>query len=320
MKFFLTALGAAALGWPVALAAAGTEAEAPAPAQVDASPVQAGSAGSPGSATGFSAAPQAVLISGEFAEHSQRELVWRGLAALYPEKVLTAPPVTFTGHSPAPPLQAELPRGVTYLRLYDPALAVEALEAVKNPQKLILDLRYCATPAPASFVTLVEELGQQHPLIVLVNGRTAGQLEVQLADLQAAKKILTVGTPTAGQTGTYAPVPGLDGFYVLKEETLTADGNSLLGKGLTPSVAVETTPQADYLAYNLVERGTAVTAVLQMQAAAPPAPVPPLDEDATGANEEKSPAPATDRPLDAILQRGLDVIVALQVMGLLPPS
>jgi hypothetical protein len=313
MRFLLTALGAAALGWPGALAATGTEATASAPAQMLA-------ASSPGSTTDFSVAAQAVQIPGEFAEHSQRELVWRGLASLYPEKVLTAPPVVFTGHSPAPPLEAELPRGVTYLRLYDPALAVEALEAVQNPQKLILDLRYCATPAPASFVTLVEELGQTHPLIVLVNRRTAGQLEVQLADLQAAKKILTVGTPTAGQTGQYMPIPGLEGFYVLTEETLTADGNSLLGKGLTPSVAVDTTPQADYLAYNLVERGTSVAAVLQMQVAAPTAPATTPNDAATGVNEQKSSATTADLPLDATLQRGIDVIVALQVMGLLPPS
>jgi hypothetical protein len=307
MRLLLTVLGAAALGWPGTISAAEAEATASAP-------VQAVTTDSPVPVV------EAVQIPEEFFEHSQRELVWRGLASLYPEKVLTAPPVEFTGHSPALPLLTQLPRGVSYLRVYDPGLAVSVLKAVPPPKNLIIDLRYCATPAPEEFIWLVGQLGQDSPLIVLVNGRTAGQLEVQLADLQAAKKILTVGTPTAGQTGTYVPVPGLDGFYVLEEEALTADGNSLLGKGLTPSVSVETTPQADYLAYNLVERGTSVTAVLQMQAAAPTAPATTLDDDATEAKKEQSPAATADLPLDATLQRGLDVIVALQVMGLLPPS
>ncbi len=299
MSLLLTALGAAALCLPgisTATQPAGTGAREAETLSLSRAPeAVAGSSAS-------------VFVIDELAGHSEQELIWRGLASLYPAKVLTAPPPTFTGHSPAPPLEADLPRGVTYLRIYDPAQAVNELEAVENPQKLILDLRFCATPAPLSLLTLMEELGADQPLIVLVNARTAGQLEVQLANLQADKKILTVGTPTAGQTGTYMPIPGLDGFYVLTSELLTADGQSLLGQGLTPSVTVETDPQTDYLAYHLVERGTPVEAVLQMQLHAPPE-----------TDGEAAPA-AEDTPMDAILQRGVDVIVALQVMGLLPPS
>lgn len=310
MKLLLTALGALALSLTGVVAAPAAESGASASGTPQAVTTAAATETADSSASGSEAGlPSAEsLMAEELAAHSQQELVWHGLAALYPEKVLTVPPPELPGHSPAPPLKADLPRGVSYLRIYDPSLGLAMLDTVKDPQKLILDLRFCSTPAPKKFLNRLDKLGEERPVIVLVNRRTAGEIEIQLADLQAKKKILTVGTPTAGQTGTYIPVPGMMHFYVLESEMLTADGQSLLGKGLTPSVAVEADPQADYLAYHLVERGTAVESVLQMQFA---------PRNGSGAETpEKDPATT----IDAVLQRGMDVIVALQVMGLLPPS
>ncbi len=243
----------------------------------------------------------------EFSQHSELELKWRGLASLYPGMVLTETPPAFTPHTPREPLVAELPDGVTYLRVYDLPLAMPALEEHAGKTRLVLDLRYQQSQEPEAFTALIENTRPKHPLIVLVNHRTAGKLEVALENLQSEGKILAVGVPTAGETGSYRPVPGLDGFYVIDTQHLSHTGKSLLGTGFTPRIVVDTAPEEDYLGYQLVERGTPVEQVLQIE----------YEAEVTEDGEE----PEDDtEPADPILQRALDVIVALQVLGKLPPS
>ncbi|MEM8549968.1 MAG: hypothetical protein AAGF10_04195 [Verrucomicrobiota bacterium] len=255
----------------------------------------------------FAATFSAGELPPEFSQHSDEELKWRGLATLYPGKVLTEPPASFAPHSPREPLEVKLPYEVTYLRIYDLPLAMEAIEAVAGQNKLVLDLRYLHSEQPEALAKLLRQMRGDFPAMILVNHRTSGELEIALADLQAAEKVLTIGTHTAGQTGTYRPVPELDGFFVLEDESLTAEGESLLGTGLTPRISVTVAPKDDFRAYELVERGTSVEAVLGMD----------LSDDSANSSEAED---TEEVPADAILQRALDVIVALQVLGKLPPS
>lgn len=245
----------------------------------------------------------------EFSQHSDAELKWRGLSTLYPDKVVIGQPPSFTPHSPREPLKAELPNDVTYLRVYDLTLAMDALTEIASERKLVLDLRYLGGNVPGGFATTLEKARVDNPAIVLVNHRTAGPVEVTLADLQADNRVLLVGMPTAGQTGKYRAVNGVDNVYLLENEDIPKTGESLLGKGLSPNIAVEIEPEDDYRAYHLVERGTPIERVLDID----------FEVEVNGPAESDV-VETSAMPADASLQRALDVIVALQVLGKLPPS
>jgi len=235
----------------------------------------------------------------------------------------------------------ELPRGITYLRIYDLQSGLPKMTESTRSPALIWDFRYLAGNYPQSreLLEVMAEPGAAQlpslqtvgnfktpqgdppeeanepaqarrpgqPVIVLVNQRTRGPVEAALDALQATGSILTVGTRTAGMTGSYQAAPCTQGFWVIDGEILAAEGASLLGRGLTPEIAVAVTPEADFVGYQLLETGYATADILKLE----------LPSTETGAepNEE-----GTLRPSDPILQRAVEIVIALQVLGKLPTS
>jgi hypothetical protein len=181
-------------------------------------------------------------------------------------------------------------------------------------------------PAPAN-------ADRPAPLVlVLVNGQTAGALEAWLEAFQEKESVLAVGTLTAGQPGTYHTTPGHTDYYLLDGE-LQPDSGSIAGTGLKPRFEVEVTPEQNKLAYDRVESGTDVLAMLRRDRvttaanAIAPAPAP-----ANGtATPSTIPAATPAAPItpavapaeevgDPVLQRAVDVVAALQVLGRVPSS
>ncbi len=258
-------------------------------------------------------------------------IFWVGLASLYPGRVLLAPPPSAYRPETIEPLQASLPRGISYIRVYDLDAAIPALREAIEATALIVDLRYVHAdyPESAAFASLwgagsgslVERIRsapdsstqteyeatpqtRAYPFIALVNHRTAGALEAFLDAMQREGWCMTVGTPTAGMTGNYKQLPDAVHFWLIDAEWRARSGTSLLGTGLQPEVGVEVSPDDDYLAYQRALRGIAVEHTLQHPS--------PADRDHVENSGGHTP--------DPILQRAYEIIAALQILGKLPPS
>jgi hypothetical protein len=281
------------------------------------------------------------------------EVQLAGLAELYPGGVLhKAPQDLQVANLGRLPKSVELPRNVFYVRVYDLKVSKTQLaDALTNNPMVIVDFRYVYAEAPDAeefaddlakaglTCSPVHGLGTMHepadlpaptsadkpaPLVlVLVNGQTAGPLEAWLAAFQETESVLAVGTATAGQPGTYHPAPDHPDYYVIDGELLPESG-SVLGTGLQPRFIVEVTPEQNKLAYDRVESGaTDVPAMLRRDrvttAAAAIAPAPAAGTAPPGAAPAASIVPATIEEVgDPVLQRAVDVVAALQVLGRVP--
>lgn len=268
----------------------------------------------------------------------------QGLMSVYPGRILDKAPEKESTNSTREPLVEELPRGITYLRVYDIASSREALNASSGLEALIIDLRYVSgtlgdaqallmhfqdgadlhelqripKQAPTTddpemaMRSTVEKYEPFSPLtkpIVLFNHRTRGAIESALEALLREGRIMTVGTQTAGNTGSFKPMPGAKGFWVIESEVKATDGPSLLGVGLEPEVAVDVTPEQDFTGYQLLETGYSAEAILRAQ-------LPSLSGDE--AQEEDEANEENKRAVDPILQRAVEVVIALQILGKLP--
>ncbi|HTB63200.1 MAG TPA: hypothetical protein VK737_06390 [Opitutales bacterium] len=296
-------------------------------------------------------------------QHDATEIQLAGLAELYPGRILHQAPITLrTGSVGLPPFEQSLPRGVTYLRVYDLAVSEAKLtETLTNPL-VIIDLRYVTADAPTAeaFADTLAKTGldsapvhglgevkdpadlppptsadKAPPLVlVLVNKQTSGPLEAWLAAFQAKQSVLAVGTTTAGQPGSYFPSTNHTDFFIISGE-LVPDSGSVVGSGLKPQFSVEVTPEQDYLAYQKAESNRDVSALLRQYRtlAATPAPAP-VTASGTVAQTASPALPATTAPAttpaaasvsttseevgDLVLQRAVDVVAALQVLGRAP--
>ncbi len=291
------------------------------------------------------------------------EIELAGLAALYPGGVLHQPPQKLQDANLGRlPKSVELPRNalnINYVRVYDLHVSKKQLEdALAANTMLIIDFRYVYAEA-ADAEDFADDLakaglasvplrgvGTIHnpadlpmpanpdrppPLVlVLVNGQTAGTLEAWLEAFQEKESVLAVGTPTAGQPGTYHTAPGHTDYYILDgelepDQEISPDSVSVLGTGLKPRFAVEVTPEQNKRAYALVENGTDVLAMLRRDhvtaaaAALAPAPTNSTSIPATQAAPATS-ATTTEDVGDPVLQRAVDVVAALQVLGRVPSS
>jgi carboxyl-terminal processing protease len=84
---------------------------------------------------------------------------------------------------------------------------------------------------------------EPRPMAVLIDGDTASASEIVAAALQQNDIATLVGTKTFGK-GTFQEVIELDGGAALDltvGEYLTADGSSILNKGVTPNLRVADT-------------------------------------------------------------------------------
>lgn len=276
----------------------------------------------------------------ELSKEAPEQIFLEGMVALYPGRVLNEAPENSINKSSRNPLIESLPRGITYIRVYDIEKARQTLiENIKNPA-LIWDFRFLEgdyadalmllqlfpeIPDPNQLITTkgkytISEIDQvqanghqsdtirDHPVLILINQKTRGAIEAAIEALQGDEKVMTVGTESAGATGSYKPVPGVKGFWVIEGEVQPNNGVSLLGIGVQPTVPVHVTPGEDFTGYQLIESGSSASTLLRTE-------LPNLDE---GLDEHSSDDNNGLRPVDRILQRAVDIIIALQVLGKLP--
>lgn len=277
-------------------------------------------------------------------QQNPERVFFEGLVTLYPGRVLNHSPEILRPAAKREPLVEILPRGIRYVRVYDLEQSLQILAESTDSPALIWDFRYLYAPyaVSKSLLTMMAPIGFEppaklqkvghfsdghsrtsgpgpgpiepdgatrvnYPAIVLVNAQTRGPVEAALDALQRNQAIMTIGTHTAGLTGSYKPAPHVEGFWVIQGEVRASGGPSLLGAGLSPEVSVNVSPEADFVGYQLLETGYDAADVLKIE-------LPDVD---TGADDE---AEEALRPGDPVMQRAVEIIIALQVLGKLPPE
>jgi hypothetical protein len=283
------------------------------------------------------------------------EIELAGLSVLYPGRVLREAPLTGdVGNEGRAPQVWELGRGdqphwVTLVRIYDLGTAGPKLGELLTRANVILDLRYVSGNATdaESFAGILSKAGlasvpmqaagaltapadlphgtvaEAHPLtappiLVLTNGKTAGPIEAWLAAFQAKESLLAVGTPTAGQPGVYKAADATSPYYVLAGE-LQPGARSIAGTGLQPRFPVEVMPEQNFRAYTDVEHGTEPATLLRRDTLTTQAQIAPPGNAAPTANVANSQS-AKEESGDPVLQRAVDIVAALQLLGRMPAS
>lgn len=282
----------------------------------------------------------------QLAGQSAEEVRLAGVAALCPGRLLRAAP-----GSPAPVVPelrktrtAELPRGGAYLRLY--SLDAATVRAYQGRSAMVVDCRYLVTSSRdvAGVAALAEALtggagapcavrgdyppmaaaaatpemaaaAGRFPVLVLVNGRTAGPLEAALAALQHSGAVTLVGSKTAGETGVFAPLAGHSGWWALTGEILPAGGSSLVGLGVAPKFPVKVSPEEEFPAWQVIERGAALAQVLPREAVGKTESGKATAAESGGNGAGKTLAEKGAELVDPVLSRAQDVLVALRVLG-----
>ncbi|BET67978.1 hypothetical protein ASA1KI_28960 [Opitutales bacterium ASA1] len=173
-------------------------------------------------------------------------------------------------------------------------------------------------------------------VIALVNRATAGPFEAVLYALQQNGDVLLVGEPTRGATGLFARLTVHPRWQIVRTDVRPSQERSLLGTGAMPALHVEVDPADDEESYRALDAGTAVGALLDSvvektrfdearllsqhdqgitrssRTVSPPRP-----------REAVSPPPSEATPtvpVDRILQRAVNAVVALQALGRLGDS
>lgn len=275
----------------------------------------------------------------ELESHSDELIRLKGLAELYPGTILFEEPklATRSQRQEAARIE-ELPREITYVRIYRLDEAITALKKVINHPALILDMRYLQTDSSGialanllssegnvASVTAVGEVTievkgaasdankpsapRSYPAIVLCNRETAGPFEAILHSLQSNHCIIAVGEATAGRTGYYRASE--HGTWVISGEVRPTTETSILATGFVPRIEIDATPHSNYISYHLYEAGTSLTRLLRDDTKQ-------LEHSATDKNKLDKSA-ETFEP-DVVLQRGVDIVAALQVLQQLPEN
>ncbi len=260
--------------------------------------------------------------------HSDEAIRLHGLAQLYPGRVLfEAPQLTSTTESRVATRVEDLPREIKYIRLYRLDEAQSVLEAFQAHHALILDFRFLKSKQTAIHLfdafattgwtqglttvgTVPEGLIQTKlnnsytlrdtPVIVLCNRETAGPFEAVLHRLQQNGSIIAVGESTTGHTGFYEKTE--PNAWILNGEIRPDRDTSLVGSGFQPRIQIAINAEQNYLTYHLYEAGTDITLLLRQ-------------ENQNKAHSDES-LDDKNAPIetDQILQRGVDIIAALQTL------
>ncbi|MEN8662615.1 MAG: hypothetical protein ACN4GF_03715 [Lentimonas sp.] len=276
----------------------------------------------------------------ELDAHSDELIRLKGLAELYPGTILfEEPKLAIRSQREEAASIEELPREITYVRIYRLEEAITALKEVVNHPALILDMRYLqsdrsgialanllnrenntATLTAVGQITIEvkgtakdpEDASSQrsYPAIVLCNRETAGPFEAILHSLQSQGCILAVGEATSGRTGYYQASD--HGAWIIEGEVRPTPELSILETGFVPRIEIDATPESNYISYYLYEAGTSITRLLRDDTKQS---VTPKDDEAK-TNKETA---ETFEP-DAVLQRGVDIVAALQVLQQLPEN
>jgi hypothetical protein len=260
-------------------------------------------------------------------DYNDEEIRLHGLAALFPDRVLFEQPQLETRSESRVATRVEdLPRGIKYIRLYRLDEAKSVLAEFQTQSALILDLRFLksndtavdilgsfatakqaktlttvgAVPADLSTSGETSTTVRDSPVVVLCNRETAGPFEAVLHQLQAAGAIIAVGQSTAGRTGFYSKASA--NAWILSGEIRPDSHTSLVGVGFQPRIRLESDAKENYLSYHLYEAGTDILQLLRNENSS--------STDSDQASEADSDIIEPDR----ILQRGVDIIAALQIL------
>ncbi len=228
---------------------------------------------------------------------SRRFLPWRvGVFVLV--SLLSAAPST------ARPLREDLGKGLVYYRLH--ALPADLPPATVKPGPMVLDLRFASLTEAEG--TAVEAWLRFHatpttPLLVLVNSFTAEKLAALLAANEGVPGLLTIGLPPPG---------------------------------FTPDIVVRTSAAADRRAYDALEHGGSLPALITENVDKPREDEAAIirersssadnnDEDDSDELDRPAAEPATVKPrpppvIDYTLQRAVQVDRALRALKRLPSS
>jgi len=180
----------------------------------------------------------------------------------------------------APPLlESRLEGGIAYLRVpeFNPGRANEIRQALlqferQGAQKLILDLRSCASGEPQEAITAAQFLlpsgtittlrGQtiattkysadpakqvwKLPMTALINSGTAGPAEILASAISGNRRGDTVGQNTFGAASEQKLIPLEDGGALILTvgNYFTPDNKIILKEGVAPTVSVETAVEA----------------------------------------------------------------------------
>lgn len=259
-------------------------------------------------------------------DYSDEVIRLHGLAELYPGRVLFEDPqLATTTESRVATRVEDLPRAIKYIRLYRLDEAKSVLAEFHTHPALILDFRFLKseqaavdtlaafTPSqtlqslttigsvPADLITLSDGSTAQRdtPVIVLCNRETAGPFEAVLHQLQQTGAIIAVGEPTAGRTGFYKKTA--HNTWVLNGELRPDNETSLVGVGFEPRIQLEIDVEENYLSYHLYEAGTDIAQLLRQ-------------DDRIDISHETLESDSVLTEPDRILQRGVDIIAALQIL------
>lgn len=257
-------------------------------------------------------------------DYSDESIRLHGLATLFPGRVLFEDPkLDTTTQSRVATRVEDLPHGIKYIRLYRLDEAAAVLAEHKAHPALILDFRFLKsestaistldTFANASWLDTLTTVGstpeglietddgsgiqRDTPVIVLCNRETAGPFEAVLHLLQQTGSIIAVGEATSGHTGFYQKTE--PHAWVLNGELRPDSDTSLVGVGFQPRIQLIINAEENYLSYHLYEAGTSITQLLRQE---------------NGIEGEEPLDEAILIEPDQILQRGVDIIDALQIL------
>ena len=271
--------------------------------------------------------------------HSEESIYLHGLAQLYPGTVVFKDPKLEPRSLRENAAQIEtLPSDITYVRIYRLEEAMAAIHGVIDQPALILDLRYLQSESsgaglakllnsdqniasvtgvgiiPSEITASINDLDvsatrRKYPAIVLCNRETAGPFETILDALQSDNCIVAVGEATAGRTGFYTKHES-DDVWIIQGELRPSTDKTLIENGFVPRIKMDATPETNYLSYNLYETGRSITRLLRKNANA----LPTTETGNSGPNDDEPFEP------DAVLQRGVDIVAALQILQQLPKN
>jgi hypothetical protein len=259
-------------------------------------------------------------------DYSDEAIRLHGLAALFPDRVLfERPQLEIHSESRVAARVEDLPRAIKYIRIYRLNEAKSVLAEHQTQAALILDLRFLKSnhtavdtfsgfatakqantlttlgtvPAELNISSEASSTVRDFPTIVLCNRKTAGPFEAVLHQLQAAGAIIAVGESTAGRTGFYSKASA--NAWILCGEVRPDSETSLVGVGFEPRIRLESEAKENYLSYHLYEAGTNILQLLS-------------NEDSSSDSDQASEADSRSIEPDRILQRGVDIIAALQIL------
>jgi hypothetical protein len=273
----------------------------------------------------------------EASKHTEESIRLHGLAQLYPGTILFESPELITRSEREEAARIEkLPRSITYIRIYRLDEAIPVIKEILDDQAVILDMRYLQSPhSGAALIPLLQSkqadtkittvgvvpqaitdqlkpfeqaptINRRYPTVVLCNRQTAGPFEAILHSLQANGSIIAVGEATAGRTGYYKQTDNATAWMIEGELRPSSD-TSLIASGFIPRIEIEGSPQKNYMSYHLYEAGTNIQRLLKDDTKE-------IDEHTEDTDKDTNFEP------DAVLQRGVDIVAALQILQQLPDS